>query len=116
MASTNTAPSRVIRSASHFGTWPPWSGKSALPDFLLMRSFRGGRESAPRSFFVPTTPKVNLGGLSNQRREAYARHFVKSGSVERPLGFTRIRVERERGDLDVETFAVRAHHAVTAGH
>ena len=27
-----TAPSRVMRSASHFGTWPPCSGRSALPD------------------------------------------------------------------------------------
>jgi hypothetical protein len=26
-----TAPSRVIRSASHCGTWPPCNGKSALP-------------------------------------------------------------------------------------
>src|ERR1700688_686846 len=31
MASDMTAPSRVIRSASHRGTWPPWRGKSALP-------------------------------------------------------------------------------------
>jgi hypothetical protein len=30
MASLITAPSRVIRSASHFGTRPPCSGRSAL--------------------------------------------------------------------------------------
>ena len=31
MASDMTAPSQVIRSASHCGTWPPCNGKSALP-------------------------------------------------------------------------------------
>ena len=32
-----TAPSRAIRSLSHFGTRPPCSGKSALPARLAMR-------------------------------------------------------------------------------
>src|SRR3569833_4306505 len=32
MAWLMTAPSRVMRSPSHAGTRPPWSGKSALPD------------------------------------------------------------------------------------
>src|SRR5262249_52891047 len=36
MAWHMTAPSWVMRSASHFGTSPPWSGKSALPDLWLI--------------------------------------------------------------------------------
>src|SRR5579883_1860489 len=32
MLSTIAVPSRVIRSASHDGTRPPWSGKSACPE------------------------------------------------------------------------------------
>src|SRR6516164_1291288 len=32
MASLVTTPRRVMRSASHRGTCPPWSGRSALPD------------------------------------------------------------------------------------
>src|SRR6516162_564194 len=31
IASLIPAPSRVIRSASHFGPWPPCNGRSALP-------------------------------------------------------------------------------------
>src|SRR4051794_27767679 len=31
MASLTTVPRRVMRSASHFGTCPPWRGRSALP-------------------------------------------------------------------------------------
>src|SRR5688500_1412347 len=37
MLSTIAAPRRVIRLASHGGTFPPWSGMSATPDrFTLL--------------------------------------------------------------------------------
>src|SRR3984957_14851863 len=39
MASDMTAPSRVIRSANHRGTWPPCNGKSALPARRVINSY-----------------------------------------------------------------------------
>src|SRR5678816_1682979 len=38
MAWLITAPRRVMRSASHFGTWPPCSGRSALPALRAIES------------------------------------------------------------------------------
>ena len=39
-----TAPSRVMRSASHGGTRPPCSGRSALPDRWAMRGLETGSQ------------------------------------------------------------------------
>src|SRR5882672_5240536 len=53
MACDITAPSRVIRSASHFGTWPPCSGRSALPARRAMTSSAALRiDKLLRSCFV----------------------------------------------------------------
>jgi hypothetical protein len=32
MCSEIAVPSSVMRLASHGGTWPPWSGRSAVPE------------------------------------------------------------------------------------
>src|SRR6516165_9118847 len=41
IASLIPAPSRVIRSASHFGTWPPCNGRSALPALRAISGLLG---------------------------------------------------------------------------
>src|SRR5271155_3845058 len=76
MASDMTAPSRVIRSASHRGTWPPWRGKSALParrviTLMCLLEF-AGRQTGP---FMLCTMAGESGQLGNELR----RQSLKEG-------------------------------------
>jgi|SRR5271166_1163520 len=48
MASVITAPSRVMRLPSHFGTWPAWSGKSAVPARRAISARPSVRRPQPR--------------------------------------------------------------------
>src|SRR5215831_3718043 len=66
MASLMTEPSRVMRSASHRGTCPPWSGRSALPDLRGIDSHRLFEGAAylhrlPGAMAEPLEPRLEQG-------------------------------------------------------
>src|SRR5215470_4971436 len=86
-ASTRMRPSRSMRTASHGGTRPPWSGRSALPVrrpiqmFSLARG-RGTRNSLPTVNVLFTTaelaPFAKTGGLADVSA-ALPRHLRRLG-------------------------------------
>src|ERR1043165_1798561 len=65
------APSNVIRSASHAGTRPPCSGRSAMPERFI-----------PLLYAYPAPRLLGTGQFSNTRRIVAKPFRILSGRVE----------------------------------
>src|SRR5215467_11310821 len=95
IASLITAPRRVIRSASHFGTWPPCSGRFAVPALLAIG--RMSLRQPPSHIITPRTARicprlVRITGMVNDDEggnPVRTRSPWQNGHVERLIGSIR---------------------------
>src|ERR1700722_20345627 len=82
IASAMTAPSRLMRPASHRGTRPPCKGRSALPDLWAMRGPEtcsdglDAFKNVPASLTSATTMRTNL--LAKDDRRLHKARGVKA--------------------------------------